>query len=78
VIGLLLQPDHDFGTISQVKSVGLICRWTRSAKTENVFVCSRHQRLVTVVSRRCVQINLLTYLLTYLIELIVQHSLILS
>jgi len=35
-------------------------------KTENVFVCSRHQHLVTVVFRRCVQINLLTYLLTYL------------
>ena len=34
-------------------------------KTENVLVCSRHQRLVTVVFRRCVQINLLTYLLTY-------------
>jgi len=33
---------------------------------ENVFVCSRHQRLVTVVFRRCVQINLLTYLLTHL------------
>jgi len=32
-------------------------------KTENVFVCSSHQRLVTVVFRRCVQINLLTYLL---------------
>jgi len=30
--GLLLQPDHDFGTISQLKSVGLICRWTRSTK----------------------------------------------
>jgi len=30
-------------------------------KTENVFVCSRHQRLVTVVFRCCVQINLLTY-----------------
>ena len=33
-------------------------------KTENVFVCSRHQRLVTVAFRCCVQINLLTYLLT--------------
>jgi len=32
VIGLLPQPDHDFGTICQLKSVGLICRWTRSAK----------------------------------------------
>jgi len=31
-------------------------------KTENVFVCSSHQRLVTVVFRRCVLINLLTYL----------------
>jgi len=31
VIGLLLQPGHEFGTISQLKSVGLICRWTRSA-----------------------------------------------
>jgi len=32
VIGRLLQPDHDFGTLSQLKSVGLICRWTRSGK----------------------------------------------
>jgi len=37
-------------------------------KTENVFVCSRHRRLVTVVFRRCVQINLLTYLLTYIVD----------
>jgi len=28
-----------------------------------LIVCSKHQRLVTVVFRRCVQINLLTYLL---------------
>ena len=31
-------------------------------QTENVFNCSRHQRLVTVAFRRCVQIFLLTYL----------------
>jgi len=32
-------------------------------QTEHVFNCSRHQRLVTVVFRRCVHILLLTYLL---------------
>ena len=34
-----------------------------------VFVCSRHQRLVTVVFRRCVQINLLTYLFTCMLKI---------
>jgi len=66
---LLLQPDHDCGTICQLKSVGLICRWTRTfrQKLKTYFVCSRHQRLVTVVLGAVYKLTyFLTYLLTYL------------
>ena len=55
-ITVLLKPDLGKSKTLFVNSI---------IPTENVFVCSRHQRLVTVVFSRCVQINLLTYLRTY-------------
>jgi len=42
-------------------SVGLICPWHFLLENENVFNCSRHQRLVTVAFRCCVKIFLLTF-----------------
>jgi len=64
VIGLLLQPDHDFGTISQLKSVGLICRWTHSTKNWKRICFFEAPALSDCCFRHCVQINLLTYIWT--------------
>ena len=65
----LLPPlDHVFGTVF-LHGITRTCPSTwfvigrLAPQTENVFNCSRHQRLVTVAFRCCVQIFLLTYLL---------------
>jgi len=57
-----LLPDHVFGTVFLHMSVDLIC--PRTSATTNVCNCSRYQRLVTLAFSSCVQMFLLTYLLT--------------
>jgi len=46
-----------------------------TSQTENVFNCLRHQRLVTVAFRLCVQIFWLTFLLTYLLIYLLTYML---